>query len=262
MIRSIAASLAIEILKTRRAMIFRVTLAVACFMSCVLALMIVLVKNPEVLPPGLLKTKVNLAAITADWPSYFGFTQMATGAIGILLFGFIAIWIFARENGDRTLKDILALPVSRTAIVVSKLVAAFLWSTLLVVIMYGLGLVFGWMIGLPHWSAQGLCDFTHIFFICSLLSLCLQPIAAFVASAGRGYLPAIGFLLLCMGLANLFANIGLGAYFPWAIPMIFAGASGPVAGSLPAVSYIIIAGTSVTGTVATVLFWKYADHCR
>ena len=45
-------------------------------------------------------------------------------AVGGMLFGMILIWLFGREFSDRTAKDLLALPTSRAAVVLAKLVVA------------------------------------------------------------------------------------------------------------------------------------------
>ena len=262
MIRNIFISLSIEILKIRRSKIFWITVGAGCLISVMLGLMMVLVKNPDLLAPGLLKTKVEIAAVKADWPSYIGFVEMASGAIGIILFGFAASWIFGREFNDRTVKDLLALPVSRSAIVLSKLIAVSIWCLVLSIIIFSFSIVLGVLINLPHWSADLIPDFFRIFFTTTLLSILLCPPVAFIASIGRGFLPSIGFLVLCMGLANFFGNIGLGAYFPWTIPMLYTGAVGSSVMQLPLVSYIIIVITAIAGTVGTILYWKYADHSR
>lgn len=260
MIKSVLTSLSIELLKIRRSSIFWITLGAGCFVSLIIGMMMVFVMNPSMLPPGILKTKVAIAAVTADWPSYTSFILMASSAIGIILFGFILSWIFGREYADRTAKDLLALPVSRTVIVVSKLLAAFLWCLLIDVIIYVLGIGIGLWIGLPQWSPELIARFTGIFVTASFLSLLLCPPVAYVASAGRGYLPAVGFVILCMGLANLFGNIGLGAYFPWTIPMLYSGAVGTAGSQLPLISWVILLLTGAAGTAAAILQWKYADQ--
>jgi len=260
MIIKILLSLRIEILKIYKSRIFWITIASSCLVAFILGLMMLLVKNPDLLAPGLLKTKVSIAAIKADWPSYIGFINMASGAIGIILFGFAASWIFGREFNDKTLKDLLALPVSRTVIVLSKIIAVSLWCIILSTIIFTLSLLLGWLVQLPLWSLDLIPDFIITFFISAFLSILLCPPVAFIASLGRSYLPAIGFLVLCMGLANLFGNIGLGAYFPWTIPMIYTGAVGADASRLPLASYIIISLTSFAGILGTVFYWEYADH--
>ncbi|RPJ05275.1 MAG: bacitracin ABC transporter permease [Spirochaetaceae bacterium] len=224
--------------------------------------MMMLIKNPEILPPGILKTKVDLAAISADWPSFLGFIEMATSAAGIILFGFAASWIFGREYSDRTVKDLLALSVSRTAIVFSKIIALWLWCLLSAVVIFVISLGTGALINLPLWSPDLMPEFFRVFFVSALLSLLLCPVVAFVASMGRGFLPAIGFLIFCMGLANLFANIGVGEYFPWAIPMLYSNAVEDAGNGLPLASYIIIVLTCLAGIIGTVYRWKYADQNR
>jgi ABC-2 type transport system permease protein len=262
MMKNILVSLGIELLKIRRSTIFRITIAASIFTSLMLAFMMVLVQNPGVLPPGILKTKVELAALRADWPAYLSFIEMAGGALGIILFGFVVSWVFGREYSDRTVKDILVLPVGRSAIVCSKLIASALWCLLLGVIMFLLGLALGACIQLPLWSPLLLPEFSRVYFVTTLLSIALLPPLAFVASAGRGYLPAIGFMLLCMGLANLFGNIGLGAWFPWTIPMLYTQAIGTIGDGLPAASYMILGLTSLAGIAGTVVYWNYADQNR
>ncbi|MBN1410437.1 MAG: ABC transporter permease [Spirochaetales bacterium] len=262
MLKDIFVTLSIEITKIRKTMIFWISIAASCFMSFILGLMMWLVMNPDLLPPGILKTKVDLAAINADWPSYIGFVEMAVAALGIVLFGFAVSWIFGREYHDRTVKDLLALPVSRTAIVISKLIAVSLWCLLLNAIVFVLSLVTGALLQLPLWSAGLFPGYLTVFAVTTLLCLLLCPPVAFVASAGKGYLPSIGFVVLCMGLANLFGNIGLGSFFPWTVPMIYAGAIGGVTNQLPIESIIAMGITFIAGTVGTVYYWKYADQCR
>jgi ABC-2 type transport system permease protein len=260
MLKDIIVSLSIEILKIRRSTIFWISLAASLFMAAILGLMMVLIMNPGVLPPGILKTKVDLAAISADWPSFIAFVEMATGAIGIILFGFAASWVFGREYSDRTVKDLLALTVSRTTIVFAKMLATWLWCFLASLIIFAASAGVGALIGLPLWSTGLLPDFIRVFFVSTLLSLLLCPAIAFVASMGRGFLPAIGFLILCMGLANLFANIGIGAWFPWAIPMLYTNAVEGTEGALPVGSYFVVAGTCLAGIAGTVYAWKYRDQ--
>ena len=87
MIRDIFVSIGIEILKIRKSIIFRITIGVSVFISLIMAMFMYFIMHPDILPPGLLKTKVNLAAVAADWPSYFSFLEMIISIQGIILFG-------------------------------------------------------------------------------------------------------------------------------------------------------------------------------
>jgi ABC-2 type transport system permease protein len=260
MIKDICVSLGIEILKIWKSMIFRITVGVAVIISLIMGMFMYFIMHPDILPPGLLKTKVNLAAVSADWPSYFGFLAMIAGVLGIILYGFIVSWIFGREYADKTVKDILALPTSRTSIVLSKLIAVAMWGLLLCVLILIVSLAIGALIRLPHWTQKAFMDFIRIYFVTAILSLLLSPPVAYVASAGRGYLPPIGIIIGCMALANLFGNIGLGAYFPWSIPMLYTNAIEAPGTRLSMVSYIILILTGLAGIIGTIVQWKYADQ--
>ena len=54
-----------------------------------------------------------------------------------------------------------------------------------------------------------------------------MPPVALLASAGRGYLPPLGWAILTVFLAQILAAIGWGAWFPWSVPALFSGLAGP-----------------------------------
>jgi ABC-type transport system involved in multi-copper enzyme maturation permease subunit len=258
MLTGIFASIRVEILKVFKSIIFRITAGISCFISLIMGMFMYFIKNPDILPPGLLKTKVDLAAVSADWPSYFGFLVMIGAVLGIILFGFIVSWVFGREYSDKTIKDILVLPTSRAVIVLSKLITVFIWSIFLSIIMLIISVCIGTLIQLPLWSERAFFSFLNNYFTGVLFALLLSPAAAFLACCGRGYLAPVGFVILCMGLANLFANIGLGAYFPWSIPLLYTEAAG--GSELNTASYIILGTAFLAGTAGTILHLKYADQ--
>jgi ABC-2 type transport system permease protein len=260
--KNFLAAAAVEWLKLRRSTIFRLTLAAAAFIALMLALMMWLAMHPDLLPPGILKTKVAIAALVPDWPNYLAFTGMAAGAIGLIVFGFAASWIFGREYADRTVKDLLALPTPRSAVVAGKLAVLALWCLLIAAAMAACALAAGLPLGLPRWSPALLPPFLGVMAGSSLLSILLCPPAALAASAGRGVLPGVGFTLLAMGLANFFGNLGLGEVFPWTVPMLYSGAVGEAGARLPLVSYLVVAAAALAGTVGLVVFWRYADQAK
>lgn len=112
---------------------------------------------------GLLGTKASLLDINADWITYFGLFNMVIAMAGLIGFAFITSWVFGREFSDRTITDLLALPVSRISIVLSKFMVVGIWCVLLSLISIILGLLSGGMINLAGWSNeiifQGICTF-------------------------------------------------------------------------------------------------------
>ncbi len=150
--------------------------------------------------------------------------------MGAALVARVAAWVFGREFADGTVKELLALPTSRTALVLAKL-------TLVLAASAGLALV------------------------ATMTALLALPVG-FVASAGRGYLPALGVALLTLVLAQILSVLGWGDWFPWAVPALASGVSGPAAAQLGPHSYLGVLVVAVVSAVATVAWWRVADHTR
>jgi len=90
--------------------------------------------------------------------------------------------------------------------------------------------------------------------VCLVIAVVL-PFALF-ASIGRGYLLPMGVAILTLIMANLIMVVGLGEYFPWAVPGLYAQGES----SLTPISYWIVFLTSLAGMIGTYLWWKYADQ--
>ncbi len=208
---------------------------------------------------GIISTKAQIVG-TADWPSYLSLLAQAMSIGGLIVFGFNASWIFGREYSDRTIRDLLALPISRNIIVFSKFIIAFLWGLVLSICVLVLGLLLGLLIDIPGWSFDVIRQGTLVYIACSLLSLILSTPAAFFASFGRGYLSPFGFILVIVILAQVVAVAGYGEYFPWAVPALISGLAGGDNAMVEAFSIIIVILTSMIGLVATMLWWRYADQ--
>jgi ABC-2 type transport system permease protein len=216
----------------------------------------VVLKDPELARRvGLISIKARLMAGTADWPTYIGLLAQAIAGGGIVLFGLVATWVFGREYSDRTVKDLLALPVSRSAIVCAKFVVVALWSAALAVLVCLVGFAVGTAIGLPQGSAQLVVQGTTTTVVAACLTIALVTPVAYFASAGHGYLPPMGFVFLVLLLAQVIAAAGWGEYFPWSIPGLYSQGT-----HIGAVSYAMVALTGVAGVVGTVLWWELADQ--
>jgi ABC-2 type transport system permease protein len=112
-------------------------------------------------------------------------------------------------------------------------------------------------IGLPGWTT----DFAQhtagtLALVVGLTILLVLPFAL-AASAGRGYLPPFGCMLLAVILAQMAASIGWGPYFPWAVAGL-AGTNGPE--TLGIGSYALVLITALAGILCTLAWWRYADQ--
>ena len=252
-----------ETLKMRRSKVPLFTAIGFSMMPLAGGLFMVILKDPEAARAmGLISAKAQLMVGVADWPAYFGFLSQATAAGGLILFSIVTTWVFGREFSDRTVKELLALPTSREAIVTAKFIVIGVWTLAVTLLIFGMSLMVGNLIILPGWSTELLRSAFVGVLGCTFLTLGLIPFVALLASIGRGYLPPFGWTILTMVLAQFAAILGWGDWFPWAIPGLFSGAAGPRAELLGAHSYVILVLTFLLGLAATFYWWREADQTR
>ena len=178
-----------------------------------------------------------------------------------MVFGFVMTWIFGREYTQGTIKDLLALPLSRQRIVGAKFIATTILCMLLSLSILTLSLIIGWFLQLPDLSLATVQRGVLLFLFCSSLTILLSTPVAFIASASGGYLAPLGFVLLTLILAQVAAAIGYGGFFPWSIPALIAGLAGKEQAMPTGANLVIVLGTGVLGVIGTALWWRYADHC-
>jgi ABC-2 type transport system permease protein len=257
------AALWAEALKARRSKVPWLTALGFSLAPLVGGLFMVILKDPERARSwGLISAKAQLAAGVADWPTFLGLLAQATAVGGALLFTIVTTWVFGREFVDRSVKELLAVPTPRAAIVSAKFTVIGLWAAILTVLVFGLGLVVGAVVGLPGWSMALMWQGANNLVITAGLTLALMPPIALLASAGRGYLPPIGWAMLTIFLAQIVAAIGWGGWFPWSVPALFSELAGPRATQLGVQSYVVVALTLVAGLTGTFAWWHRADQTR
>ncbi len=259
--KGLTASLWAEALKILKSKIFWVSILFMLFVILAVGFMMFIMKDPESAKKyGLIGTKAAITAGKADWMNYHMMLVQVTAIAGLLGFGFVTIWIFGREYSDHTVKDLLALPVARHTIVLSKFIAASIWCLLLAAIIFPFWLLTGQLLSLPGWNPVVLVGWIADYAAGSSMIILLITPVAFFASAGRGFLPPIGFLILTIALTNLSSVMGYGQYFPWAIPAYYIGIAGPENARLGTVSYIIYSAAVAAGLFGTFSWWSFADQ--
>jgi ABC-2 type transport system permease protein len=253
---NVAQAVWVEMLKARRSSMPLVTALGFSLIPLVGGLFMLILRDPELARRvGLVSAKARIMMGAADWPTYLGFLTMAVGAGGTIFFGLIVSWVFGREYSDRMVKDLLALPTSRSAIVIAKFALVAAWSAALTAMLYLVGLGVGAAVGLPQAPRHLFLQSGMTLAIAACLTIPLVTPIAFFASAGHGYLPPIGALLLAMALAQVLAILGWADYFPWSIPGMYAQGE-----TLGIVSYIIVLLTGAAGAAGTLLWWELADQ--
>ena len=212
---------------------------------------------------GAFKSKAVLLSFEANWNSYLGLLSQAVGVGGVLIFGFVASWLFGREYSEGTAKDLLSLPVSRAKILNAKFMYYVIWCLLLVTSNLLLGLLFGFFLKLPGWDSEMFTKNLQIYFATTLMIILLNTPIAFFAIVGKGYLAPLGVVAILLVLAQIIGALGFGNYFPWAVPGIYSGSGGvDLKSGLNSLSYLTIAVTGIAGYLSTILWWKYSDQTK
>lgn len=251
--KGLLVSVQAESLKMYKAKIFLFSIIFFAFIGSIMGLMMYVVHHPEIAGrSAALSAKTSLFG-KGDWPAFFNLLIQVILSLGPIGFGMVTSWVFGREYADRVVKDLLALPVSRITIVMSKFIITVIWCILLIVTLFSSGLFIGLAVNIPGWSFAIAQDSFITFFNCSVLTLLLCTPVAFLACISRGYLLPVTFAILTLILTN-FVAIGLPdilAYFPWAIPALYTGVAGQGLPKAGAISYFILLLTCILGFIGT-----------
>ncbi len=203
--------------------------------------------------------KADLVAYAAtDWASYIGLTSLVIAAGGFFFFILVVSWVFGREFVDGTLKDLLAVPIQRSSIILAKFIVIAIWSFMLTLVILVFSLTVGALINLPGILTDVIIDGSIHLVTTALLVMVVSTPFALIASIGRGYLLPLGVAVLMLMGTNIMAVAGWGETFPWAVPGLFAQGKA----ILPPLSFVIVFITGVLGIIATYYWWKYADQNR
>jgi ABC-2 type transport system permease protein len=258
--RNFGIALWAEYMKIRKSRIFYITVALFVFIPLMLGLMIYIVRHPEISARlGIVAAKANMFG-TTDWPGFLGLINQTMAAMGLIGFGFVTAWVYGREYTDHTLKDILALPVSRATIVLAKFAAVAIWCVILSLVLVLTSLLIAHSAHLSGFSKeiwhQSIATYSVI---CGLTILLCTPVA-FFAGYGRGLIAPLGFVIVTLIVAQFTAVSGFGPFFPWAIPGLLTTAGTADEVQLVAASYVLFSLTSLVGLLGTVAWWERADH--
>ncbi|WP_136707396.1 ABC transporter permease [Agromyces sp. H66] len=187
--------------------------------------------------------KLGPLAGVGGWAGLIGVVLQITAAGGLLAFGVALSWLFGREFADGTVAALFALPVSRPAIAMAKLVVYLAWAIGVAVVLTGIVAVLGFAMGYGVTDAAGVATLLRIPVLVVLTALIAVP-AAWAATIGRGLLPGIAATVGIVVVAQVFAIADAGAWVPIVAPALWAiaPASVPAAALLTVPSVPIVFG--------------------
>jgi ABC-2 type transport system permease protein len=92
------------------------------------------------------------------------------------------------------------------------------------------------------------------------LTIALQGMTAFFAGVGHGYIAPLAWAVTTVAASQVLAVLGWGAWFPWAVPAILAGAGGVAVEPVGPGGIAMVILAAVLGIMATITWWDRADQ--
>ena len=201
--------------------------------------------------------KVNAMLIGTGWTAYLGMSAQLQSVAMVFGAGLVTAWCFGREFTDRTLGGLFALPTSRPTIAAAKTAVTLVWSALVCLTNITVTCVLAPLAGLTVPSAAVIFNPCLKAVVVGLCAALLATPLAFIASAARGYLPAIAALILIVVITQILSVLGVGGWFPYAAPSLWAGMGGQAAAALITPEQLsLIPLTGAAGIAATIWWWR------
>lgn len=208
---------------------------------------------------GSLADKASALLVGEGWPGYMGLVDQIAAVAVFVGAGVVISWAFGREHADRTFPSLFALPVSRGTVAMAKFLVLTGWVVALGVIISAMALLLGILGGVaPFDIGEAINESVRLLGI-SVGAGTLALTLGLAASLGRGYLPAIGALIVIIAIAQVAVLFGTGGWFPYTVPGLMAVAGAEGAPELNAVQIALVPAVALVGMWLTVLWWRTAE---
>lgn len=207
---------------------------------------------------GPLAAKMSGMLIGEGWDAYLGVIAQVAAAGIFVAAGVVVTWAFAREHVDRTFPSLFALTVSRGSIATAKFLILSGWVALLSVIVPALSMAAGAIASVGPLDSAILTPLARLAFVSATTGM-LALTVGYAASVGRGYLPAIGVIVLLVAIAQISVLLGAGGWFPFAVPGLVAITGSEAAPTLSAGQFAMVPALIVLAVWLTVTWWRKAQ---
>ncbi|MDH6187772.1 ABC-2 type transport system permease protein [Streptomyces sp. CZ24] len=195
---------------------------------------------------------------TLDWPGLLTTVAQITGAGGLLGFGTVLAWMFAREFADGTVVGLFALPVSRAQTAAAKLAVYGGWLAALNTLLVAGLLVLGNLLGYGPPDAAAWSGIGRQLLLGLLTGLVALPVA-WVATVSRSILGGVSTAIGLVIVAQVGVLAGAAGRLPLAAPALWtmghAAPDGPIAPATT-VQLAVSVAFSLAFAALTVLAWS------
>lgn len=190
----------------------------------------------------------KLGGATFDWRGLLAMAAQITSAGGLLGFGIVLAWLFAREFGDGTIVGLFAIPIGRGRIAAAKLLVYAVWASALSLLLCAALLALGLLLGLGAPDAGAWVALLRQLVLGILTAAVAMPVA-WVATMTRSLLAGVATAVGLVVVAQVGAIAGAGGWMPFAAPALWAisrgGAVSAVQLAIPLLLAAAVAGLTV-----------------
>jgi ABC-2 type transport system permease protein len=250
-------AITVEILKFRRSPVVLATTALIVVLVPLLCLGFFAAANGNA--AGAIAAKARAMGIGEGWDGYF---DLLAQMISVTLFigpGVVVAWTFGREHADRTFPSLFALPVSRGSVATAKFLVLLAWGAALTTLVLAAAMMTGLAAGVGPLDGTEAATTLARIWSAGLLTSVIALTLGYVASVGRGYLPAIGALILLTMFAQIAVALGSGAWFPYAAPGLYAVAGAEGVADVTLLQLLLVPTFTLSAVWATVWWWQHAE---
>lgn len=246
-----------ELLKVRRSTVVATTTGLIVVLVPTISLWFVTLAEGG--GPGALALKADALVVGEGWDAYIGVLGQLMAVTMFVGPGVVVAWVFGREHADRTFPSLFALPVSRRAIANAKFWVLLVWCAALTMVTVGMAGLAGLIAGVGPLDASDVPRGLIRLGVAALLTSTISLTIALIASIGRGYLPAIGGIILLTMAAQIAVLSGTGGWFPYAAPGLYAVAGSEGVPEVTTLQLLLVPATTFLVAWLTSSWWARAE---
>ena len=204
-----------------------------------------------------LGAKVAALLTTTGGPSLFEAGAEILSVATTVVVGIVLAWTVGREFVEGTVTSLFAQPVDRLAVVAAKVAVVLAWGVGCSVVAAGELALAAVAFGGGFDGLDGIGWPLARLVTVSILGVVLALPVAWVATVARSYLGAISALLGLVVVTQVITTAGVGRWWPWAAPSLWAGMGGPEArASVGALQLSLVVPVGVASLVALHRWWR------
>lgn len=247
----------VEVLKLRRSPVALTTTALLAIVVPLLCIGFLAIAEGG--GAGAAALKAQAMVVGDGWDGYLGLLAQMMAVAMFIGPGVVVAWAFGREFSDRTFPSLFALPVSRSATASAKFLVLLIWGLALTVLLLLTAVAFGLVAGVGPIDLTDLMSSLARLTLAGFLTATIALTIGLVASIGRGYLPAIGAIVLLTVAAQVSVLFGSGGWFPYAAPGLYAIAGAGGVADVSVAQLLLVPATSAFVAWITVRWWERAE---